>query len=156
MERSEKNFLERLGDAIPGISGYRAREDRRTTDKRLRDYLASRLETVLGRIEAAKLDMTNRGDLAALGEVGVVERRLQTATETLRFASYGYSGFFDQLKVDEGRLDQLYAHDLKIVEAVEALEKTVADPAHTTAQAGACVDALTALLEARKHLWDAP
>ncbi len=156
MEKSEKNFLERMADAIPGLSGYRAREDRRTTDKRLREYLASRLDAVRDRIEAAKLDMTNRGDLAALGEVGTVERRLQAATDTLRFASYGYSGFFDQLKVDEGRLDQLYTHDLKVVDAVAALERTVADPAHTVAQAASCVDALTALLEARKHLWDTP
>lgn len=156
MEKSEKNFLERMADAIPGLSGYRAKEDRRTTDKRLRDYLASRLDAVRDRIEAAKLDMTNRGDLAGLGEIGLLGRRLQTITETLRFASYGYSGFFDQLKIDEAKLDGLYAQDLKLVDGVSALEKVVADPAHTVAQAAAAVDALDSLLQARKHLWDAP
>ena len=156
MESSERNFLERLADKIPGLSGYRAREDRRTTDKRLRDYLASRLDRVRDRIEDAKLQMTNRGDLAHLNDVGLLQRKLQTATDTLRFAAYGYSGFFDQMKVKEAQLDILYAHDLKMVEAVESLEKIVEDPAHTVAQAMGAVEALDALLSERKHLWDTP
>ena len=40
MPVSEKNFLERIASHIPGIAGYRERENRRETDRRIREYLA--------------------------------------------------------------------------------------------------------------------
>lgn len=156
MEKSEKNFLEKFADKVPGLSGYRAKEDRRTTDKRLREYLASRLDKVTDRIEAVKLDLTNQGNLAALSSVGTVERKLQAAANTLRFATYGYSGFFDQVKVREEQLDQLYAHDMKIADAVEAMEKAVSSPGYNGALAASAVQSLEDLLAARKTLWDTP
>jgi hypothetical protein len=91
MLKSEKNFLERMADAIPGLSGYRAREDRRTTDKRLREHLASRLDRVRDRVETAKLARTDAHDLDSVGQLGRLSRSLQIAADGLRFASYGYS-----------------------------------------------------------------
>ena len=156
MEKSEKNFLEKFADAIPGLSGYRAREDRRTTDKRLREYLAARIDRVREALDAQKLLLTNQGNLAALNDVGLIGRKLQGIGDSLRFATYGYSGFFDQLKIKEGQLDQIYAHDLKMAEAVEALEKVIGDPSHTAEQAAAGVAALEDLLAQRKSLFEAP
>lgn len=156
MEKSEKNFLEKFADAIPGLSGYRAREDRRETDKRLREYLAGRLDRVKDRIEAAKLDLTNQGNLAALSSVGLLERKLQTEADKLRFATYGYSGFFDQVKIKEEQLDALYAHDTKIADAVDAVERAIAGPGFDVQVGMAAVQALDDLLAARKSLWDTP
>jgi hypothetical protein len=156
MEKSEKNFLEKFADVIPGLSGYRAREDRRTTDKRLREYLAARIDRVRGALDDQKLLLTNQGNLAALNDVGLLGRKLQAAGDSLRFATYGYSGFFDQLKIKEEQLGQIYAHDLKLADAVEALEKLVADPGHTTDQAAASVKAIEDLLAQRKSLFEAP
>ena len=156
MEKSEKNFLEKFADAIPGLSGYRAREDRRTTDKRLREHLAARIDRVREALDAQKLLLTNQGNLAALNDVGLIGRKLQGIGDSLRFATYGYSGFFDQLKIKEGQLDQIYAHDLKLAEAVDALEKVIGDPAHAPEQAAACVKAIEDLLAQRKSLFEAP
>jgi hypothetical protein len=156
MEKSDKNFLEKFADMVPGLGGYRAREERRTTDKRLREHLASRLDKARDRIEAVKLDLTNQGNIAALGGIGTVERKLQASADALRFATYGYSGFFDQVKIKEEQLDQLYAHDMKIADAVEALEKAVASPGYDGALAAGAVQSLEDLLSARKTLWDTP
>ncbi len=156
MEISEKTWLEKLADKIPGLSGYQAREGRRDTDKRLREFLAGRLDRVKDRIEDAKLALTNAGNLQALNDVGLLQRRLQGVTDSIRFAAYGYSGLFDQMKIREAELDQLYAYDLKMVDAVDALQKIVEDPAHTPADALAAVKSLDDLVAQRKHLWDAP
>lgn len=156
MEISEKNWLEKLADKIPGISGYQAREGRRDSDKRLREWLASQLDRVRDRVEDAKLALTNAGNLQALNELGLLQRRLQGVSDGIRFATYGYSGFFDQVKVKEPELDKLYAHDLKMVDAVTGLQKLVEDPAHTPADALAAVGSLDALVAERKHLWDSP
>lgn len=156
MQISEKNWLEKLADKIPGLSGYQAREGRRDTDKRLREFVASQLDSVIGRVEDAKLALTNQGNLAALNQVGLLHRRLQGIRDSIRFATYEYSGLFDQVKVGEAELDQVYAHDLKLVDAVAALQKLVEDPAHTPADALAATQVLDELVAQRKHLWDNP
>lgn len=156
MQISEKNWLEKLADKIPGLSGYQARDGRRDTDKRLREFVASQLDSVIGRVEDAKLALTNQGNLAALNEVGLLHRRLQGIRDSIRFATYGYSGLFDQVKVREAELDQVYAHDLKLVDAAAALKSLVEDPAHTPADALAAAQALDDLVAQRKHLWDNP
>lgn len=156
MEISEKNFLEKLADKIPGLSGYRAREERRETDKRLREYIATRLDGVKGKVDAVKLDLTNQGNLAALNAIGQFHRRLQRLADTVRFASYGYTGVFDQMKVKEAELDRLYAHDLKMVEVVELLEGAVPHMAADAAPATKALDELESIVDARKTLWEAP
>lgn len=156
MEISEKNFLEKLVDKIPGLSGYRAKEDRRETDKRLREYIATRLDGVKAKVDAAKLDLTNRGNLAALGPIGELHRRLQRLTETIRFASYGFSGLFDQMKIREAELDKIYAHDLKILDVVDLLESSVSTLAMDPAPATKAAEALEELVTARKTMWEAP
>jgi hypothetical protein len=156
MEISEKNFLEKLADKIPGLSGYRARDDRRETDKRLREYIATRLDGVKGKVDAVKLELTNKGNLAALNDIGQLHRRLQKVADTIRFASYGFSGLFDQVKIREGELDKIYNHDLKMVEVVELLEGSAATLATDPAPAGKAVDALEELIAQRKTMWEAP
>jgi len=156
MEKSEKNFLERFADAIPGLSGYRAREDRRATDKRLRDYLASRLDLVREKVGNAKLELTNRGQLAALNDIGLLDRKIQTITETIRFSSYGYSGFFDQVKIKEEQLDKLYTHDMKILGYVEELEGDVSNSDLPVKKALDTVKTMEEALLERKNLWDTP
>jgi hypothetical protein len=156
MEISEKNFLEKLADKVPGLSGYRARDDRRETDKRLRDYIATRLDGVKADVDAVKLDLTNQGNLAALGSIGQFHRRLQRLADTIRFASYGFSGLFDQVKIKEAELDRIYAHDLKMVEVVELLEGAVSTLATDPAPSTKALDALEDLVTSRKTMWEAP
>ena len=156
MEISEKNFLEKLADKIPGLSGYRARDDRRETDKRLREYIAARLDGVKAEVDATKLDLTNQGNLAALGSVGQFHRRLQRLADTIRFASYGFSGLFDQVKIKEAELDRIYDHDLKMVDVVELLEGAVSTLATDPVPATKALDALEALVTSRKTMWEAP
>lgn len=154
MEKSEKNFLEKLADMIPGLSGYRARDDRRETDKRLREHLASRIDRARAGVDGIKLTLTNSGELAALNEVGLLERQLQQLADAIRFATYGYSGAFDQLKMKEDELDAIYNHDLKLVGAVEALEAAVKAGDVPSAKAARAV--ADDLFAQRKHLFEAP
>lgn len=154
MEKSEKNFLEKLADAIPGLSGYRAREDRRETDKRLREYLGGRIDRIRGKIDDLKLGLTNQGNLAALNDVGLLQRKLQQLGDSIRFASYGYTGVFDQLKIKEEQLDIMYTKDLALVGAVEEIEKAIAANDVTSA-AKAAGDA-EELFSQRKTFFDAP
>ena len=153
MRSSEKNFMEKLLDFIPGLSGYRKREDRRTTDKRLREYLAGRIDVARKRIGDLKLDLTNEGKLSELDKIGNIERKLSKIGDAIRFATYGYSGLFDQLKIDEDELDILYNHDLKFVETIEELENAISQKGEGLKE---ITDKLEQLMDERKQIFETP
>jgi len=92
-ESKREKFLEKFLDVIPGLSGYREKDNRRTTDKRLREYLASKIDGARKELQDLKLTLTNEGKLKELDDIGRLERRLYKIADSLRFASYGYSGF---------------------------------------------------------------
>lgn len=123
MSADQKNWLERLGDKIPGYSGYVSKERRRDVDKMHREHLADRLRAVKTPLNEAMREMTSTGRLMEVGPVDRVLKKLDRAENRLRFASYGYAGFFDVVKVEEAQLDALYAFDLALVERVEAVEE---------------------------------
>ena len=124
---SEKNFLERIADGIPGLAGYRGRESRRDTDKRLREHLARRLDRARGRLDEARRGISRRGDLGPLGAVGELDKRLRRGADSLRHASYGYTGLFDQVKLRESELDRIYRFDLGLLDQVEEVERAMAE-----------------------------
>ncbi|HNQ78578.1 MAG TPA: hypothetical protein PK747_02420 [Acidobacteriota bacterium] len=153
MRQSEKNFLEKIADAIPGLSGYREKENRRTTDKRLREYLATRIDNARKKLSDLKLTLTNEGRLSELDDIGLFERKLQKHADSIRYASYGYAGFFDQLKIRDEELDLLYQHDLSFLGVLEQLEKSVeADGTDLKA----IVARIEELMEQRKQLFETP
>lgn len=163
LEQSEKNFLEKIADHVPGLKGYRAREERRDTDKRLRDYMAGQLDLARRSLNEAKLALTKAGKLDALDPLDRGERRMQRIADAIRHASYGYSGFFDQVKIREEELDRIYAHDTSIVGLIAdvanragAVPRDGGDVAGPIGDLEAAVDTLDRMWQERKTLFDKP
>lgn len=125
MPVSEKNFLERIASHIPGVAGYRDRESRRETDRRVREFLAGRLDEGRAALNALRNQATDAGQLKVLDAIGKLDRVLQKSVSSLRYADYGFSGLFDQMKIREAELDQVYAYDAALVTDVVALSDTL-------------------------------
>jgi hypothetical protein len=153
MYQSEKNLLEKLADAIPGLKGYREKESRRDTDKRFREYLAGRIEGVRNRIDDAKREIVSAGRLDGLAEIDRLSQKTFKAAGMIRYASYGYSGFFDQVKIQEAELDRLYQYDLGLVADIEAMEAAVPNIATATREFEDKINALEKRIEERKNLF---
>ena len=118
---SEKNFLEKMASYVPGVAGYREREGRRETDRRVREFLAGRLDEGRAGLTALRNAATDAGQLKTLDAIGRLDRILQKSVSSLRYADYGFSGLFDQLKIHEAELDQICAYDAALVTDVVAL-----------------------------------
>jgi len=118
---SEKNFLEKIASHIPGVAGYREREGRREADRRVREFLAGRLDEGRAGLTALRNTVTDAGQLKMLDAIGRLDRILQKSVSSLRYADYGFSGVFDQLKIREAELDQIYAYDAALVTDVVTL-----------------------------------
>lgn len=162
MYQSEKNFLEKIASYIPGLKGYRDKEDRRETDKRLREYMASELDRSRRSLEGLKRDLLAKGQLDPLDEADRVVRKLQRAGDSIRFASYGYAGLFDQVKVQEAELDKIYQYDGELLGVVRAfVEKATGlapggDAAAALAALEGAADELLERIEARKQIFQLP
>lgn len=111
---------------IPGYRGYAEKEQRRAADKELRDATAAAFASQVTRIARVQDQMMGRGDLDNIESLDSIITRLQHLADRIRTASYGFSGFFDENKVDEAVLDRLYAFDLKLANGVEATGDLIA------------------------------
>lgn len=126
-EEADERLLEKLARMIPGYGGYKDKELRREADKAQREYLSRRLRQQKEELQSQEGDMANRGFLDALGETDRTARRLERAMDRIRFASYGYAGFFDLVKVREDELDRLYEHDASLLEEVEQIASKISE-----------------------------
>ena len=123
-----KGFADRVESwmaRIPGVRTYREREHRRETDKKLREHLASRLQEVRSQLKKVVLDLSTKGQMESLGKLDRLSSHLQQMADTIRYASYGYSGIFDVEKIREDELNRLYTFDLLLVDDLERIQKSV-------------------------------
>lgn len=126
MSDEQRDWLARLAQRIPGYGGYLERERRRDVDKLHREHLADQLRALKTPLTDALRELTNAG--GRLGELGPLERlvkKLDRIENRVRFATYGYAGFFDVAKVEERQLESLYRFDLALVERTDALAAKV-------------------------------
>lgn len=124
--KARRGWLERLGEKIPGFAGYRDRELRRDVDKLEREHLAGEVGRAKVVLRSKARAYTDAGMIAALTPFERIERRLDGMAQSIRFADYGASGFFDAVKIGEAELERLYEFDLGLVDDVAGLSAAVA------------------------------
>ncbi len=113
--------LEELMGRIPGIGGYQQKEKRRDADKLLRLHIARLLEEQMNRLSDVQVALTMQGRLDVTLILERASTKLQLLIDRLKTASYGYSGFFDAVKVKEEELDKLYRFDEQMLDSLDEL-----------------------------------
>jgi hypothetical protein len=114
-----REFLDKVGSKIPMYNAYREREFRRQDDKLLREMLVKKLDRVKSEMQEAMKDTAN---LMIAKDLEPVFKELQAFQDRLRYAPYGYSGFFDRDNIDIPQLEKIYKFDRSLVEGIENLE----------------------------------
>lgn len=131
----DQDPLKKLASYIPGFKGYIERENRRAADKLLRETVARRFEELYKRLSALQTDLISQGGLEYIDELEKAALQLRTFADKIRTATYGYSGFFDAVKINEAELAQIYAFDgaffdqaEQIKLAIDSLEGNLGNP----------------------------
>lgn len=128
-----RNWLESLGKNIPGFRGYLEKEYRRESDYLARTQLVNRLQRSKSSLDSYMRNLIDSAQLDALPQCERVRTRLDTLINTIRSAERGYSGLFDYVKVKEDLLDQVYDHDLSLMDDANALGDSLDGLAGSTA-----------------------
>lgn len=151
-----RGSLKKLQLIIPGLRGYRQREDVRVSDELLRNQMADRLDHVKNNLEALRKQFAASNDFTNLTAVGSLIWQLQTVSGLVRHAQQGYSGWVAPIAIQEDKLNKLYDYDYAFVSAVLQLDSDtgalVYDPANpNTIQAS--VSQFTKTVSEIKQKW---
>jgi hypothetical protein len=146
--RGAQNTLEHLANAIPGFSGYRERDLRRTADGLQREHMASRLEGTKKALNDLSAAASRTGAWDVVTDIETARKRLDKVVARIRFADRGYSGFFDAVKVDEATLDRVYEFDLGLLQNVEAIVGASGEAAQAPSGPKAALQSLIGAIDA--------
>ncbi len=130
----DEGSLQRLAAAIPGFSGYRELGLRRKADELVRQHLVGLLDDILTRAKQIVAQWSDAGRLEYLDPLDRLVGRLRKVRDNLRYADYGYTGWWDAVKIKEDELDNMYAYDLKMREQIVAIDGAVQDLGTATEQ----------------------
>jgi hypothetical protein len=123
--KSQMRLSERIAAALPGFRGYKEKELRRESDKLVRNNLALKLSRDKSNIREIFQKITDRRYLDVLSDMDRLTAKIDRLTEKVNHASYGYSGFFDIVKIKEENLDRMIAFDNQLLDAVDALSTSI-------------------------------
>jgi len=123
--RDVERRLDAVLDRVPGYRGYRAKEDRRDADRRVREHLATAFAGLAERVERVARDLADQRRLADIAPVDEFARAVRHLIDRIGALPFGYGGLFSDRDVDERALDQLRLFDEGLMAGVAELEAPV-------------------------------
>jgi len=119
--QGQMNLPERIAAFVPGFHGYKEKEIRRESDKLIRNHLTMKLEIERTDLRDLEQKLADRRYFDVLTDLDRLVAKMDRVVEKINHASYGYSGFFDAVKVREDSLDNMIAFDNKLLDGINAL-----------------------------------
>jgi hypothetical protein len=123
-----RGFLKKLQLIVPGLRGYRSKEDIRVSDDLLRNQVADKIDLAKGNLEAVRKQIVLASDFTNLGTVGSLISQFQQFSGEIRHSQQGYSGLAATFSFDDARLNKLYEYDYAFVNAAIALVNNSSSP----------------------------
>lgn len=101
---------------LPGFRGYKVREQRREADRIVRDHIHDVLARSRDDLTRCFQVLSDSKATELLEPMNRVIAKVDRVAEKVNHASYGYSGFFDSVKIEEPELDHMLAYDTQLME----------------------------------------
>ena len=121
----DQDIFKKLASKIPGFDGYIERQNRRAADKLLRETIADHFEQLYQRISALQTDFVSQGELLYVDDLEKAAIKIRTFIDKIRRATYGYSGFFDAVKINEEELARVYEYDAALLDLEDEVSRAI-------------------------------
>ena len=123
--KGQMRLSERIAAFIPGFRGYKEKELRRESDRLIRNHLYLTLSTAKTDLRTISQKLADRRYFDVMTDMDRLLAKMDRVVEKVNHASYGYSGFFDAVKVKEENLDRMIDFDNKLIDNVIALSTEI-------------------------------
>jgi len=120
--KGERGLMEKVTSYVPGYHGYKEKELRRESDKIVREYAVRKLKEAKTAVNEAVREVSDSGNISAFQYANRALAVLDRVTSKVEHADYGYSGFFDAVKVREDKLDKLIEFDYTLIDLAESVK----------------------------------
>ncbi|RLG98803.1 hypothetical protein DRO19_04030 [Candidatus Bathyarchaeota archaeon] len=121
--KGEMRLSERILAELPGFRGYKEKEIRRESDKMIRNHLYRKLNQAKEDLRRVFQKLSDYRRYEFLTDMDRLMARIDRIAEKINHASYGYTGFFDAVKVEEPDLDRMIKFDAELLDDVEEIVK---------------------------------
>ncbi len=121
----DQDIFKKLLSKIPGFDGYIEKHNRRMSDKMLREKVAAEYELLWGRLSALQRDLIDNGDLMLVDDLESAAIKLRQFIDRVKTASYGYTGFFDSVKLKTEDLARVYEYDLELFNLADSVSSAI-------------------------------
>ena len=122
---TDQNFIKKILGKIPGFSGYFEQQNRRASDKILREFIATHFEEQWKRISSIQRDIISQGGIEFIDDIEQASIKLRQFIDRVKTAAYGYSPFFDAIKVNEDELTAVYQYDATLLAKEEDISRAI-------------------------------
>ena len=119
------DIFKKIADKIPGFKGYVERQNRRDSDKLLRDTIYRRFRELEGRVSDIQVDFINQGEIKYTDDLEKAALRLRTFADRVRTAPRGYSSLFEAIKINEAELTKLYEYDATLLDKTDDVGRAI-------------------------------
>jgi hypothetical protein len=121
----DRGILKKIQSFIPGFRGYRFREDLRDADRMLRMQLADRLSKQRRGLEECRGTLVQSGGFKELDAIGGLINQIKMLEGKVTHAKMGYSGLVADIQIKEAELNNLYEHDLAMLEHIMSINASI-------------------------------
>jgi hypothetical protein len=119
------DIFKQIGSKIPGFKGYVERQNRRDSDKLIRDTVYRRFRELEGRVSNLQVDFINKGEIQYTDDLEKAALRLRTFADRVRTAPRGYSSLFEAVKINEPELLKLYEYDASLLDKTDEVGRAI-------------------------------
>jgi ABC-type transporter Mla subunit MlaD len=123
--KKEMRLSEKIIAKVPGFKGYKEKELRRESDRLIRNHLYQKLSTAKTDLREISQKLADRRYFDVLTDMDRLLAKMDRVVEKVNHASYGYSGFFDAVKIREKNLDHIIDFDNQLLEGINALSTEI-------------------------------
>lgn len=123
--KSQMRLSERIAAFLPGFRGYKEKELRRESDRLIRNHLYLKLSTAKSDLKSIFQKVSDRRYMDVLADMDRLVAKMDRVVEKVNHASYGYTGFYDVVKVKEESLDRMIDFDNKLLDGIDSLAADV-------------------------------
>jgi len=121
----DMDIFKKIASKIPGFKGYIESQQRRDSDKLIREFIFDRFRELEGRVSRLQRDFITQGQIGYVDDLEASAIKMRTFADRVRTAQRGYSGLFDAVKVNTEDLTKLYEYDAAMLTLADEVSNAI-------------------------------
>lgn len=108
---------------LPGFRGYKLKEQRREADRIVRNYIYEVMERSRDDLTTSLQALTDNKLTELWEPTNRLIAKVDRVAEKINHASYGYTGFFDSVRIEEPDLDRMLDYDSQLMDLAKKVSE---------------------------------